>query len=515
MRWILPYAAWGLMFGMGGSLQAQGPAECAALANLQIPNLTMVITRTEWTPTSPPAAPPAAPRYTGPLPAFCRLDAILDKRTGEGGKPYGIGFALTMPAGWNHRFLMQGGGGLNGSVQFPLGAQAAGAAPALARGFAVVNTDSGHTGTGAFDASFLQDQQASLDFAYIAVGRVAQVAKLIIARYYGQAPEHSYFSGCSTGGREAMLMTQRFPLYFDGVVAGAPAMRTGFSNLADRWVAISFNQIAPKDEQGKPVPGGAFTDAERQLVVKSLLTQCDLKDGIEDGMIFNISGCGFDPASLVCSGAKDDTCLTAQQAGALKRAFGGPKDSRGVQVYPGFLFDTGITAKRGIPGLLNPGPSPVGPPNLGTQQDVDKEAMLVANPLVDTTATNLTTFAGHGGKLLFYHGVSDPWFSALDTLEYYRKMAAANGGLPKVANWSRLYMVPGMGHCGGGDAALDTFDMLTAVVDWVEKGVAPDSVLATGKAFPGRSRPLCSYPKSAHYTGQGDPQDAQNFVCRE
>ncbi|MGC4050131.1 MAG: tannase/feruloyl esterase family alpha/beta hydrolase [Paludibaculum sp.] len=160
-----------LGWGSAGLVQAQGPAECASLANFHIPHLAMVITKTEWIPASPPGAPPAAPRYTGPLPAFCRLDAVIDKRTGEGGKVYGIGFALNLPAEWNHRFLMQGGGGLNGSVQFPLGAQAAGAVPGLARGFAVVNTDSGHTGTGAFDASFLQDQQASLDFAYVAVGR--------------------------------------------------------------------------------------------------------------------------------------------------------------------------------------------------------------------------------------------------------------------------------------------------------------------------------------------------------
>jgi hypothetical protein len=151
--------------------------------------------------------------------------------------------------------------------------------------------------------------------------------------------------------------------------------------------------------------------------------------------------------------------------------------------------------------------------------DVDKRLFaLLTNPLealTDSTWTNLSSFSAHGGKLLFYHGMSDQAFSAMDTLDYYLKMSKANGGLDQVQNWSRLYLVPGMYHCRGGDAALDNFDMLSAAVDWVEKGTAPDSVIATGKAFPGRSRPLCAYPKYAQYSGQGDPQDAKNFVCRE
>jgi hypothetical protein len=151
--------------------------------------------------------------------------------------------------------------------------------------------------------------------------------------------------------------------------------------------------------------------------------------------------------------------------------------------------------------------------------DVDQRLFaLLGNPLealTDTTWTNLGTFSGHGGKLLFYHGMSDQAFSAMDTLDYYQRMAKANGGMDKVQNWSRMYLVPGMYHCRGGEFALDNFDLLTAVVDWVEKGTPPDSVIATGKAFPGRSRPLCAYPKYAYYKGQGDPEDAKNFECRE
>ena len=153
----------------------------------------------------------------------------------------------------------------------------------------------------------MRDQQASLDFAYVAVGRVALLAKAIVAQYYGRPAEHSYFAGCSTGGREAMLMTQRYPTYFDGVVAGAPAMRTGFSGLGDRWVAIALNQIAPKDAAGKPIPAQVFSDSDKKLIVNTLLNVCDAKDGVKDGMIFNIRGCvDFDPvATLTCTGRED------------------------------------------------------------------------------------------------------------------------------------------------------------------------------------------------------------------
>jgi feruloyl esterase len=405
-------------------------------------------------------------------------------------------------------------------VGAPLGAQAAGDMPALARGFAVASTDTGHQGQGGFDSAFMQDQQAALDFAFVAIGRVAALAKEIVAQHYGKPAEHAYFAGCSTGGREAMLMAQRFPTYFDGIVAGAPAMRTGYSNLGTRSVAVALNQVAPKDASGQPIPGQAFSEADKKTVIDGLLNACDDKDGLKDGMIFNTRACTFDPKALVCSGAKKDGCLSADQANAIAKAFSGPKDSKGRQVYPAFPFDTGITATGGgIPGLLSPGQSPLGPPNRSLQQDVDAEALAQAmnaqGIIGDTWSwTNLNTFSGHGGKLLFFHGMSDPWFSANDTIEYYEKLAASNGGAEQVQNFSRLFLSPGMGHCGGGQGALDSFDLLSAVVDWVEKGTAPASVVATSRAQPGRSRPLCAYPKSAYYKGQGDQQNASSFECR-
>jgi len=495
-------------------------ASCAAQTKLQIPGLTLAITKAEWIPAG--SAPPSGrggPAIATKLPAYCRVDGVLDRRTGGDGKPYGVGFALALPGDWNGRFLLQGGGGLNGSVQAPMGAVAAGDMPALARGFAVASTDTGHQAQGGFDASFMQEQQASLDFAYQAIGRVALLAKQIIAQHYAKPPDRSYFTGCSTGGREAMLMAQRYPTYFDGIVSGAPAMRTNFSGIGDEWVATVINSVAPKDAAGKPMTRQALSDSDKKTVIDGVLNACDAGDGLKDDMIFNTKACRFDPKTLVCNGAKTDGCLSMAQATALEKAFAGPKDSKGRQVYPGFLFDTGIAATQGIAGLLHGGQNPVGPGFSATEMNVAARADAAASDpggILTATAswTSLNTFSSRGGKLLFFHGVSDPWFSALDTIDYYERMGKANGGAEQVMNWSRLYLSPGMGHCGGGSAALDSFDLLSAVVEWVEKGSAPASVTATGRALPGRSRPLCAYPQHAHYKGQGDPQDAKNFECR-
>jgi Tannase and feruloyl esterase len=492
-----------------------GPLACEALTGFKAAGFDMTIRRAAVVPAGPiPAAPFRA--VAGTLPAYCRADGVIDERVANG-KSYAIGFAIALPERWNGRFLMQGGGGLNGTVQLPIGEAAAGDAPALARGFAVISTDSGHQGA-VFDASFLSDQEATLDFLYQAIGKVARVGKEIVAAHYGRAAAHSYFIGCSTGGREAMLMSQRYPDYFDGIVAGSPAMRTNFSNLADRWVTVALNQVAPRDAAGKPVSSRALSDSDKHLVIDSVLKACDASDGLKDGMIFDPRGCGFDPASLTCKGPKTGACLGAAQAAALKKGFAGPRDSRGNQVYPGFWFDTGIAATTGIPGLLNPGPSPVGGPTLTTHMDVDSEARTAADSVAavgdSASWTLLNSFSGHGGKLIFYHGVSDPWFSAQDTVRYYEQMRADSGGAATVLGWSRLFLVPGMGHCAGGAATLDRFDLLGPIVDWVEKGRAPEAVTATGAAFPGRSRPLCAYPRYAHYKGSGDPQQAASFVCR-
>jgi len=505
---------------MSHAAAAQGSQTmaCASLTSFKVPGYDMKIRSAAAVPPGPPPANPVGPPPEGTLPAYCRVDGVIDERTGKDGKPYAIGFAVAMPENWNGRFLFQGGGGLNGSVSLPLGAQATGDTPALARGYAIVSTDSGHKGA-VFDSSFFQDQEATLNFLYQAIGKVAPVGKAIVAAHYGKPAEHSYFVGCSTGGREAMMMSQRYPRYFDGIVAGAPAMRTNFSNLADKYITIQLNSVAPKNDAGRPDTARALSDSDKKLFVDSLLKACDAKDGVADGMIFDVRACDFKPTALMCKGPKTEACLTRDQAMAITRGFQGPRDSRGVPVYPGFWFDTGITAKGFIPGLLNPGPSPVGPPTYDTTMNVDQEALAAANPVasVGDSAhwTQLNSFSDHGGKIIFYHGVSDPWFSAQDTARYFEQLPADNGGPAEVAKFSRFYLVPGMGHCGGGEATLDRFDLLEPLVDWVEKGTPPASVTATGRAFPKRSRPLCPYPQHAHYKGQGDSENAASFECRD
>lgn len=478
-------------------------------------NATLVAASAPGTLRMSPAAPDTVKVA---LPAFCRLDGVIDRRVGSDGVTYGIGFAIALPENWNGRFLFQGGGGLNGTVGFPLGAVAAGDLPALTRGFAVVSTDTGHKGS-VFDGSFMRDQQAALDFAYQAIGRVAVLAKQVIAFYYGKGAHHSYYAGCSTGGREAMIMSQRYPSYFEGIISGAPAMRTGHSNLALAFLGATFGKASPPDAAGKQDARMLLSDADRELVVNAVLAKCDEKDGLKDGMIFNQSACDFDPTTLICSGGRTQGCLTAAQATAIRTGFAGPKTTAGDPVYSGFPYDAGIAEKRGLPGLLM-GPSiPVrGATSGSTEFNVDHEANRIdrdANGrLGDSTWTNLSTFAGHGGKLLFFHGVSDPWFSALETLDYYKKMSK-DTPRPAAEAWSRFYFVPGMGHCGGGSAALDKFDLLTPLVDWVEKNQSPQPPVATGAAFPGRSRPLCAYPEHTHYKGSGDVNDASNFTCQK
>lgn len=494
--------------------QAQQANSCAALRTFKTPGVEITRAAALAAGNSAPVPFIAPPQFVV-LPGYCRVEGVINRRTGVDGVEYGIQFALAMPDQWNGNFLMQGGAGGNGIVYPPLGLTAAGGAPALTRGYAVVSTDSGHKSrNGATDFSFVKDQQAYLDFAYQANIEVATLAKQIIAEYYGKSAAHSYFAGCSTGGREGMILSQRYPTAFDGIIVGDPAMRTGLSNFAiGKWIPAAFNQIAPKDAEGKPIISEAITDGDRKLIIDALMKQCDAKDGVVDGMILDPLGCDFDPESLACKPGQSESCLAPEKAAAIKKAFSGPKTSQGVQAYPGFLYDAGIAATKGIHGILVPGPGLFGPAITATKVDVDTEAIKDVQPLVDSMSTNLSTFAAHGGKLIFYHGDSDPWFSPLDTLGYYKDMAAANGGLENVSQWSQFYFVPGMSHCGGGPS-LDRFDLLTALADWVEKGIAPKSVIATGMAFPGRSRPLCPYPKHAQYKGQGNTEDAANFECR-
>jgi pimeloyl-ACP methyl ester carboxylesterase len=466
---------------------ANAAQPCARLSKFAMSEHRVVIHQAKEIAASAPGVIPV-------IPAHCRVEGVIDERTGRDGKPYAIGFAVALPPQWNGRFLFQGGGGLNGSVQPPLGGQFAGEHGALERGFAVASTDSGHQGA-VFDGTFFADQQAALDFLYQAVAEVTVVAKSIVAQHYGKPQAHSYFVGCSTGGREAMMMSQRFPNYYDGIVAAAPAARTSFSNLGLRYATAALNS-AP------------LSDADRKLVIDGVLAACDGLDGSEDGFVFAPQKCQFDPGTLPLSPA---------QVNAIRAVMQGPRTSTGRQVYPGYFYDTGIANKQGLPGILAGPMIPEGRP-VGTTFDVDAaaaEAMDARAMAGDTSAwTNLSTFRGHGGKLIFLHGLSDPWFSAQESVRYYQQLGRDNAEVP-LTDWSRLFLVPGMGHCAGGARTLDQVDLLTSLVDWVEADHAPERVIATGKSSPGESRPLCPYPRHAHYLGSGDPHQAANYECRE
>lgn len=237
-----------------------------------------------------------------------------------------------------------------------------------------------------------------------------------------------------------------------------------------------------------------------------MLAACDANDGLEDGMIFATGACDFDPSALACGNA--DACLTANQVAGLEKAFLEPIDSEGNQIYPPFPWDAGLNASGGgLPGILaSGGTSPVQPQRTSGDFNVDAEAHALTSDVLgrigDSLLPHLITFQERGSKILFYHGMSDPWFSGNDTRLYYESLAGPSGGADAVRDFSRLFLVPGMGHCGGGAAALDRFDLLSAIVDWVERDVAPDRVISTGDALPGRSRRtgICALPgRSANW----------------
>jgi feruloyl esterase len=497
-------------------LQAKaGPAaQCAKLAKTTWPGLE--ITATRVVPAAPAGTVPIRPngpsdKVNAPLPQYCRVEGMLDRRKGADGEDYGLGFALALPSGWNGRFVYQGGGGFNGHLNEPFGIESSGT-PALARGFAVVATDGGHRGGW---IAFLSDQQAALDFAFNAVPSVTRLGQSLATQYYGRAPHHTYGVGCSTGGREGMLAAQRYPLLFDGVIAGAPAMKVWHSQLAAWNAAVAFNRIAPKDAVGNLLPREALSAADQQLLHGAIAKQCDALDGLSDGYVNNIAACHFDPGVLQCGGEKTASCLSPGQVGALRIAFQGPRGRDGRNVTSGFPYDLGLLGEHvGNPASLLPSgvPGQFGPPPDPLVLDIDREIARVRDhpiaTLTDTWRwTDLDTFNRRGGKILFFHGAADPWFSFYDTLDYFERLGTANPG----ADFSRFYAIPGMGHCG--DGGTNVFDLLDPLVDWVENGVAPQSIAATSKVQPGVSRPLCPWPQYARYKGAGDANRAESFEC--
>jgi Tannase and feruloyl esterase len=477
-----------------------------------------------------PLMPPAPPVQ---LPAHCLVRAALEPRTGVDGRHYQIGFELRLPQRWSGRFLYQGGGGLDGSVQPAVGLLAAQGRPALARGYAVVSTDSGHQG---LDASFGFDQQARLNYAYAAIGKVTRAAKRIIADYYGRGPSHSYFVGCSNGGREAMMAAQRFPDQFNGIVAGDPGFHLSAAAVGEMWDDVQLARIAPRDAQGRAILSRAFSARQLRRVAQAVLRQCDALDGLADGMINDVQGCHFNPAVLECrpgghDAADQPACLSRQQLAALEAIFGGARNSMGQRLSPPWPFDAGIgapgwrawklgTSPSAVPNAINATLglnamqdyflTPPRPQLTPGQFDFDHDPQRVAQTAAinDATSTFMTSFKARQGRLLIYQGLSDPVFSADDIMDWYRQLthdsAAAQG-------WARLFLVPGMNHCGGGPAT-DDFDALSAIQAWTERGIAPQRLLARSRTL-SVTRPLCPFPQYAHYRG-GNPRDAASFECR-
>ncbi len=301
------------------ALYAQTDADrCTALKRLSMPDVE--ITSAALTPAGPVGR-------GGPMPEHCLVRGAIDKRIGFGGKPFAIGFEMRLPVKWERRFLFQGGGGMDGTVRPALGsASGANTNPALARGFAVVSTDAGHTGAPPMpeaDASFARDQQARIDNAYRSIERVTQVSKQIAMQYYGEFWRRAYFDGCSNGGRQALMAAQRFPRDFDGIVSGAPrvprnACRDRFG-LGERR---RFCSIAPKDDSDRPIFSKAFSEGDLKLVAEGVLKQCDALDGLADGLVMNTRACHFEPKTLQCAGAREAGCLSREQVTALEQGDG-------------------------------------------------------------------------------------------------------------------------------------------------------------------------------------------------
>lgn len=473
------------------------------------------------------------------LSGYCKVTGSINPRVGVDGKNYAIGFELSLPDNWNGRFLYLGGGGNDGTLRdTSLSSSISISTPSpLGQGFAVVSADAGHMGA---SASFGADPQARIDHAFNAHDKTAVSAKALVAQRYGRKPDKSYFSGCSGGGRQGMMFSQRFPDYFDGITAGAPAMRVSSgATVAAMWNNAKSTGIAPKDATGNSILSQAFSNDDLTLTAKAINAA---SDGVLDGMVNNVKACTFNPSVLQCTGSKTATCLSTVQMGVLKDMFGGPKNSAGNALYAGQPWDPGLAAPGWrawtlggsttatpdsrynvlmVDALVNEFFTPPEPTfnALNFNFDTDPARMSWFSAIYDSYAdATLADYKKHGGKMLLIHGMSDPIFSANDTLDYYGRLSANNGGLAATQDFARTFLVPGMNHCSGG-IATDSFDSLQTMVDWVEKGIAPDSIPAVATAanayFPNRSRPLCAYPKFAKYKGAGSIEEASNFACSD
>lgn len=502
----------------------------------------------------------------GTVPQHCLVKGEMNRRTSNAdGKEYAIGFEMRLPTDWSGRYFYQANGGVDGNI-LPATGPTGGGAPlsnALSMGFAVISSDAGHPQPTPF---FGVDPQARLDYGYAAVGSLTPMAKSLIKAAYGRGPDRSYIGGCSNGGRHAMVAASRYGDQYDGVLAGAPGMYLPKSAVAQLFKAQQYASIASKTldsgaNAGLPDISSAVTAQEWGLLGQSIVAQCDALDGAEDGMVLDTLACEakFDLQAHVptCQGERDGSCLSSDQKRVLQRIFDGAVTPSGQAIYNRFYRDPGVAgsdyanwhyvfttqrdpgavsfifntppwkeedyrATTGLKIALNTDLEAAYQKIFATDGIYTKSAWSFMTP---PDETNLAALRGNGGKVLVYHGVADPVFSAASSVDWYERLRSAHG--EQTQNFARLFLVPGMNHCRGG-MATDQFDAITALVNWVEKGEAPAYITASARGgeqanvantelpaeWGTRTRPLCPYPQVARYNGSGDMQNAASFTCR-
>lgn len=437
----------------------------------------------------------------GDLPAFCRIAATV-KPTPDSD----IKIEVWMPAAasWNGKFEAVGNGGWNGSIDNNA------LATAMRRGYAAAATDTGHEG-GA--GAWMQNADKRIDFGSRAVHEMTEKGKSLINAYYGNAAKLSYFNGCSAGGRQALKASQVYPADFDGIIGGAPALNTTGRAEFAVWIGQNMHK-----EEASYIPPSKY-----KLIHEAVLQACDALDGVKDGVIENPRICKFDPKVLQCKAGDAADCLTSAQVLSAETMYKPVVNSQTKkEIFPGLEYGSEMGwATFG-------GPQPFG---IGTQMYqfmLQKNDYKTVNFDSDTAAIDkledhqinamnpdLKAFFARGGKMIQYHGWADQQIPSGSSVEYYQSVLDKMGGINKVKGNYRLFMVPGMGHCGGGDGPA-SFDMLTALEQWVEGKKAPDSIPAAhlNNGQPDRTRILCPYPQVATYKGTGDTNDAANFVCK-
>jgi len=499
---------------------------CESLTTLKLPATAIVAAVTvEPGAFAPPTGSPAAFKN---LPAFCRVQGVSTPSPDSH-----IEFEVWLPvSGWNGKYLGVGNGGFAGSIFYP-------SLAAVGQGYAVSSTDTGHKGSAIDGEWALGHFEKIVDFGNRAIHQTAATSKAIVQAFYGENPQHSYFNGCSNGGRQALIEAQRYPADYDGILAGAPA-----NDITHLFAAFAWNAQALETDPASYIPLKKMPALE-----SATIAACDTLDGVKDGVIDDPTRCHFDPSVLACKGADSDACLTDPQIAALKKIYAGPKNSKGEQIFPG--YQPGGEAGFGgwgawITGLA-PGKSLQHAFAQGFFADMafqnaswdfrtlnfDRDLRTADDkmaPIMNAVNPDLKAFKNRGGKLIVYHGWSDAAISPTNAINYYRSVSATLGER-HTGDFVQLYMVPGMQHCGGGPGPNDfgvnplakadpQHSISTALERWVESGVAPEKIIATKHKVDTnaaseviRTRPLCPYPQTARYKGSGSTDDAGNFTC--